>query len=199
MAGWVLSLGQEGSSGIPRDPRVVFGVKGAKVGPTRHGIDRMLPCRVLPLLSLLIRGLLASLRSRRDLAFENLVLRHQVQAALRTNPSPRLTNPDRVLWVWLRHAWPAWRDHLHIVKPATVLRWHCKGWRLYWTWKSRSRLGRPRLSVEVRDLITTMSRDNPLWGSERIRGELLKLGVAVSRRSIRRYRWRKPTPIGTQT
>ena len=154
---------------------------------------------MLLLLSFLIRSLLALLRSRRDVALENVVLRHQLQVALRTNPSPRLTDPDRVLWVWLRHAWPAWRDHLQIVKPATVLRWHRKGWRLYWTWKSRTRLGRPRLSAEIRDLIATMSRDNPLWGSERIRGELLKLGIAVSKRSIRRYRWRKPTPVGTQT
>ena len=132
---------------------------------------------MLLLLSFLIRSLLALLRSRRDVALENVVLRHQLQVALRTNPSPRLTSPDRVLWVWLRLAWPAWRDHLHIVEPATVLRWHRKGWRLYWTWKSRSRLGRPRLSAEVRDLIATISRDNPLWGSERIRGELLKPGI----------------------
>jgi transposase InsO family protein len=55
------------------------------------------------------------------------------------------------------------------------------------------------LNAEVRDLISTMSRDNPLWGNERIRGELLKLGIVVSRRSIRRYRWRKPTPVGTQS
>jgi transposase InsO family protein len=72
-------------------------------------------------------------------------------------------------------------------------------WRLYWSWKSRSRLGRPRLSPEVRELIGTMSRDNRLWGTERIRGELLKLGIAVSKRSIRRYRWRKPTPADSQT
>jgi hypothetical protein len=43
-----------------------------------------------------------------------------------------------------------------------------------------------------------MSGDNPLWGTERIRGELLKLGIVVSKRSIRRYRWRKPAPVGTQ-
>jgi putative transposase len=92
---------------------------------------------------------------------------------------------------------PGWRDYLHIVKPATVLRWHRKGWRLYWTWKSRTRLGRPRLSPDIRNLIATMSRDNPLWGTERIRGELLKLGIVVSKRSIRRYRWRKPAPVGT--
>jgi hypothetical protein len=64
----------------------------------------MLPCRVLLLLSLLVRSLAAFLRSRRDVALENVVLRHQLQVALRTNPSPRLTNPDRVLWVWLRYA-----------------------------------------------------------------------------------------------
>jgi hypothetical protein len=44
-----------------------------------------------------------------------------------------------------------------------------------------------------------MSHDNRLGGTERIRGELLKLGIVVSKRSIRRYRWRKPTPAGTQT
>ncbi len=159
----------------------------------------MLRCRVLLLLSVLVRSLAAFLRSRRDVALENVVLRHQLQVALRTNASPRLTKADRVLWVWLRGTWPAWRDHLQIVEPETVLRWHRKGWRLYWTWKSRTRLGRPRLSAELRDLIATMSRDNPLWGSERIRGELLKLGIVVSRRSIRRYRWRKTKPGGTQT
>ena len=159
----------------------------------------MLPCRVLPLLSLLLRSLLVAFRSRRDVALENLVLRHQLQVVLRTNPSPRLTYADRLFWVWLRQAWPSWRNHLHIVKPETVVRWHRKGWRLYWTWKSRTRLGRPRLSAEVRDLIATMSRDNPLWGSERIRGELLKLGIVVSKRSIRRYRWRKPSPRSSQT
>jgi putative transposase len=84
----------------------------------------MLPWRVLSLLCLLLRSLLTGPRSRRDLALENLVLRHQLHVALRTNPSPPLTNPDHLLWVWLRMAWPGWRDHLHIVKPATVLRWH---------------------------------------------------------------------------
>ena len=67
-----------------------------------------------------------------------------------------------------------------------------KGWRLYWTWRSKARFGRPRLSAEVRELIAQMSRANRLWGTERIRGELLKLGLVVSNRSIRRYRWRKP-------
>ena len=79
------------------------------------------------------------------------------------------------------------------------MRWHRHGWRLLWRWKSRSRGGRPHLSLEVRDLITTMSRENRLWGTERIRGELLKLGIVVSNRSIRRYRWRGPRRPPSQT
>ena len=159
----------------------------------------MLSCRMLQLIFVLLRGVLACFRSRRDVALENLVLRHQLQVALRTNPTPRLGKPDRVLWVWLQQLWPSWREHLLIVKPATVVRWHRKGWRIYWSWKSRTTLGRPRLSAEVRQLIATMSRDNRLWGTERIRSELLKLGIVVSKRSIRRYRWRKPMPGGSQT
>jgi transposase InsO family protein len=74
-----------------------------------------------------------------------------------------------------------------------------EGWRLFWRWKSRSRGGRPHLSPEVRDLITTMSHENRLWGTERIRGELVKLGIVVSNRSIRRYRWRGPARSPSQT
>jgi transposase InsO family protein len=154
---------------------------------------------MLPLIFVVLRSVLAGFRSRRDVALENLVLRHQLQVALRTHPTPRLRNPDRILWTWLRRLWPSWDAHLLVVKPETVIRWHRRGWRLYWSWKSRTRLGRPRLTREVRELIGSMSRDNRLWGTERIRGELLKLGIGVSKRSIRRYRWRKPTPAGSQT
>ena len=129
------------------------------------------------LLLLVLRTFVAGVRSRRDLALENPVLRHQLQVALRSNSRPRLRAPDRVLWVWLRHLWPqGWRQHLQVVRPETVLRWHRKGWRLYWTWKSRTRLGRPRLSAELKTLIGQISQESPLWGPERIRGELLKLG-----------------------
>ena len=83
--------------------------------------------------------------------------------------------------------------------PDTVVRWHRQGWRLFWRWKSRSRGGRPHLSLEVRELIATISRENPLWGTERIRGELLKLNIVVSNRSIRRYRWRGPVRPPSQT
>src|SRR5207248_7898365 len=100
----------------------------------------------------------------------------------------------------------SWRDdgapageHLKIVTPDTVVRWHRQGWRLFWRWKSYCRGGRPHLSAEVQGLIATISRENKLWGTERIRGELLKLGIVVSNRSIRRYRWRGPARSGGQT
>jgi transposase InsO family protein len=73
-----------------------------------------------------------------------------------------------------------------------VIRWHRQGWRLFWRWRSRSSGGRPRLNLETRELIRSISRDNLLWGTERIRGELLTLGLVVGNRSIRRYRWHGP-------
>jgi transposase InsO family protein len=104
-----------------------------------------------------------------------------------------------VFWVLARRLWRRWSQYLVVVQPATVTRWHRQGWRLFWRWRSRSRLGQPRLSAEVRELIAAMARDNPLWGSERLRGELSKLGIAVSKRSIQRYRRRGPARPPSQS
>ena len=150
---------------------------------------------MLDLLWLLLTVLRSAARDRRDLVLENLLLRHQLAIALRSKPRPKLSRRDRLLWVLAGRFCPAWRRHLALVRPETVVRWHRLGWRLFWWWRSRSTGGRPRLSVEVRQLIATISRENPMWGAERIRGELLKLGIAVSNRSIRRHRWRgRPRP-----
>ncbi len=91
-----------------------------------------------------------------------------------------MTGADRMLWVWLSNVWNGWRDALVIVKPETVLAWHRRGFRLFWTWKSRRHLGRPGVPSDVRHLIRTMAEANPLWGAPRIHGELLKLGIDVS-------------------
>jgi putative transposase len=141
-------------------------------------------------------------RPRQDLVLENLLLRHQLAVLTRptrTRPRTRLHLWDKLLWVLARQLCVAWREHLMLVTPDTVVRWHRQGWRLFWRWKSRYRGGRPQLSPEVRELIVTMSRENPLWGTERIRGELLKLDIVVSTRSIRRYRWRGPRRPPSQT
>jgi transposase InsO family protein len=157
---------------------------------------------VFDLLWLLLTAGLAWARPRHDLVLENLLLRHQLAVltrSTRTRPRARLRTWDKLLWVVARRLCTGWRQHLSFVTPDTVVRWHQQGWRLFWRWKSRSRGGRPQLSREVQDLLTTMSRENRLWGTERIRGELLKLGVVVSNRSIRRYRWRGPAGSPSQT
>src|SRR5918911_4320425 len=143
---------------------------------------------------LLLVGLLrAVLSSRTNLVAENLLLRQQLTVLTRpTQRRPRLPSRDKLFWLVLRALRRDWRQHLVLVRPDTVVRWHRQGWKLFWRWRSRGRLGRRRLSAEVQGLIAQMARENPNWGNERIRGELLKLGISVSKRSIQRYRRRGP-------
>jgi hypothetical protein len=84
---------------------------------------------------------------------------------------------------------------LVIVKPETVIGWHRKGSRLFWTWKARhGQPGRPPVSKEIRQLIRKMSRENPLWGALRIHGELLKLGIDIGETSVGTYNVRSRKP-----
>jgi hypothetical protein len=84
---------------------------------------------------------------------------------------------------------------LVIVKSETVIAWHRKGFRPFWTWRvRRGQLGRPPVLKDVRELIRKMSRDNPLWGAPRIHGELLKLGIDVGQTSVAKYIVRKRKP-----
>jgi putative transposase len=139
------------------------------------------------LISLLatLRGLM---RSRAGLHLEVLALRHQLQVLQRSRPPRlRLANADRWLWAWLSRAWAGWRTAVVIVKPETVIAWHRQGFRLFWTWKSRRRNGRPPVAPDVRILIREMSHANPLWGAPRIHGELLKLGIDVSQATVAKY------------
>jgi len=122
-----------------------------------------------------------AVRCRAAFHLEVLALRHQLQVLQRSQPRRlRLAKADRCLWAWLSHVWGGWRTVLVIVQPETVVVWHRKGFRLFWTWKSRRRTGRPPVSSEARALIRRMAHDNPLWGAPRIHGELLKLGMQVS-------------------
>jgi hypothetical protein len=88
--------------------------------------------------------------------------------------------------VCLRRWWPRWREALVLVQPATVGRWHREGFRGCWR-RSRRRPGRPRIDSQLRSLIGRMATENCLWGAPRIHGELLKLGFAVSERTVSRY------------
>src|SRR3954452_21263865 len=126
-------------------------------------------------------------RTRGQLLAENAFLRQQLVVLRRSVKRPVVTAADRTLLVLLAGRVHAWRQALLIVQPATLLRWHRAGFRALWAWKSRPGPGRPPLAAETVILIRQMAADNPLWGAERIRGELGKLGIRVAKRTIQTY------------
>ena len=131
---------------------------------------------------------LDALRPRSALMAENAFLRQQIVALRRAAPRrPRLHREDRLILVLLAGLDRAWRDALFVVQPDTLLRWHRDLFTLVWRRKSRRRDGPRRLRTEVVDLIRTMATANVLWGAERIRGELLKLGIRASKRTVQKY------------
>ena len=125
-------------------------------------------------------------RSKSSLAAENLFLRKQLAFYQERKIRPRRTSHSaRLTLLWLSR-WFDWRNALTIVMPRTFIGWHRKGFRLFWRKKCRS--GRPRIPLDLQHLICKMARENPSWGEERIANELLlKLGLRVSPRTIRKY------------
>jgi len=128
-----------------------------------------------------------SLRPRAALAAEILFLRKQLGLYVERKKKPRrATNSIRFTLAHFARLFD-WRDVLSVVKPDTLVRWHRKGFRLFWKWKSRSS-GRPPVPADVRKLIVEMAMNNPTWGEERIANELLlKIGIQISPRTVRRY------------
>lgn len=135
-------------------------------------------------------------KSRRRLEAENLLLRHQLNLALKHVPARlrRLHGVDRGILAGLVWLWPDLSRVVQVVKPETVLRWHRMGFRIYWRWKSRKRAGRPKIDRGLRDLIRRMSKENPLWGASRIHGELLMLGFEIAQSTVSKYVVRGPKP-----
>jgi putative transposase len=83
-------------------------------------------------------------KQRRGLALENLALRQQLALFNLNQKRLQLRRTDRLFWAWISRFWERWRESLIVVKPNTVVRWHWKGFALYWTWLSkRNRCGRP--------------------------------------------------------
>jgi putative transposase len=146
---------------------------------------------------LTLLGVLSSLfKTSAELRLENLALRHQLGVLRRSAPKQlKLTPADCMLWVWLRRVWAEWKSALLIVQPATVIAWHRKGFRLFWSRKiRRGKRGRPAVPQEIRNLIRTLSRNNPLWGAPRIHGELLKLGIEITEPTVAKYMLRRSRP-----
>jgi transposase InsO family protein len=147
----------------------------------------------------LLGGFLAGLfRSQAAREAEMAFLRQQLLVLKRSAPTRlRLRTTDRLIFVWLYRLFPSLLGAAVIFKPETLVRWHRSGFRLYWRWKSRRRVGRPTVPADIRDLIRMMNRDNPLWGAPRIHGELLKLGIDIAQSTVAKYmvqRRRPPSP-----
>ena len=161
----------------------------------RHGRSKT----IITLLGDLATFLRLTLHPQSTLAAENLFLRKQLAMFQERKAKPRRPDtPLRIALVLLSRLFN-WRDALIVVRPQTLVRWHRQGFSLFWRWKSRP--GRPPIPVELRQLIREMAMNNPSWGEERIANELLlKLGIRVSPRTVRKYMPKSPQghPRGDQ-
>jgi hypothetical protein len=146
--------------------------------------------------SVIVEVLSSLLKNGAALQLENIALRHQIGVLQRSAKKRlQLHNADRLFWVGLSQVWSEWRSTLVIVKPGTVIAWHRKASRLFWTWKVRhGKPGRPAVSPELRALIRRISRENSGWGAPRIHGELLKLGIDIGDTSVSKYLVRRRKP-----
>jgi putative transposase len=149
---------------------------------------------MLRLLRLLVFFFTRLFCPRRDLLLENLALRQQLGVFKRKHPRPPFGAADKLFWVMLRQLWVGWERALILIQPETVVRWHRKGFGLYWTWISRQRTqaGRKCVSRELREIIFRMVSENKTWGAPRIHGELKMLGFDISERTV--LRWMRKAP-----
>ncbi len=146
--------------------------------------------------SIVIGSLSDASLSHRDLIVENAMLRQQLIVLKRQVPRPQLSQGDRLRLVLLSRLTGFWQQALHIVQPDTLLRWHRDLFRSFWRRKSKPKHRKPRISQETIALIKQMAWDNQLWGAERIRGELLKLGIRISKRTVQKYMPKKRNKTG---
>ena len=136
-------------------------------------------------------------KNQSALAIENLALRQQLHIYHHSKKRPKIRLCDRLFWVLISRLWSEWKNSLIVVKPETVIGWHRKGFKLFWTWKSRrKRPGRPSIPLEVRNLIKQMAKENPTWGAPTIHGALIKLGFKLDETTVsnylKKFRHRKP-------
>ena len=154
---------------------------------------------VLRLIEDALRWVMLLFRSQEAVEAENLFLRRQLALYIERGVRPqRIDAATRVSLAVLARLFD-WRSALVVVQPATMIRWHRAGWKLLWRVKSQR--GRAPIPEELRALIRRMADEKPLWGEERIANELLlKLGVRISPRTVRKYMPKRPPgqPRGDQ-
>jgi putative transposase len=153
-----------------------------------HALQARVLRWIKPPTTSLLLGTLADLaRGKSELIAENALLRQQLIILSRQVKRPAYQKPDRLLLVLLASIVRTWKQALFLVQPETLLRWHRELFRLVWKHKSEAHSRKLRLSLETISLIKQMAANNRLWGAERIRGELLKLDIRVSKRTIQKY------------
>ena len=137
--------------------------------------------------------LTAVVKSKSRLVAENLCLRQQLVVLKRRQARPQIRDADRRFWALVCRWFSNWRDHLIIVKPDTVIRWHRIGWKAHWRRRSRrpGKAGRKPTDPETRRLNGRMALENPLWGQRRIQAELARLGIRVCARTVAKYMRRR--------
>src|SRR3569833_1826345 len=146
---------------------------------------------LIDLVADLLRWLRLACRSSHPIQAENLLLRRQLALYIERGVKPRRIDAATRIGLTLPSRLSDRRDALSAASPATLIRWHRAGWRLFWRMKSRP--GRPSIPPELQALIRRMASENPSWGEERIVNELLlKLGIRVSPRTVNKYRPRRP-------
>src|SRR5215470_3871663 len=147
-----------------------------------------------------IRFLVLVFSGHKQVALENIALRHQLSVYVREKKRPRLRNRDRLFWIALKKIWKDWRSALEFVQPETVTGWQRTRFKRYWRKLSQSKEpGRPRVDSEIRKLVRTMAGGNPIWGAPRIHSELLKLGFEISERTVSRLMMPNKDSKPTQT
>jgi putative transposase len=154
---------------------------------------------VLEMMCVVVRALALACRGHHELVVENLALRQQLSVFKRRGARPPVRRRDRLFWIVLAQTWRRWRTSLVMVQPDTVVRWHREWLRRRWTrCSAQARAGRPRTNAAIRTLVRQMAAANPLWGAPRIHGELIKVGIEVSERTVSRL-LRRPRRPPSQT
>jgi len=154
----------------------------------------------MPIRTLLLLLLRAAFLGRQALVIENLALRQQVAVLKRHVRQPRTTAADRRFWVALRALHDGWKECLHLVSPATVVRWHRQGFRWHWGRPAQGhKQGRPTIGWKLFCLIRRLQKENPTWGAPRITSELRLLGHEIGQMTVSRYMKRGRDPRRSQS
>ena len=135
----------------------------------------------------IIAFLINLFKSKTQLQLENIFLRKQLEIYSRSNKRSVVKRSDRIFFSLSKGILNNWKDNLVIVKPETVIKWHRKGFKIFWKMKSKHKGGRGRIDIESRKLIIQLAKENIYWGIPRIHGELLKLGYNISQSTVFRY------------